>query len=128
LYIYEKNLAEIRSLVIDEAFHGQGQGVAMVQYLLEFAHQMELQEILVLTYIPDYFGRLGFVHIDKNSLADNIIEDSEPSPHKDPEDEVAMKYFAGGAFAKSASANSTSAKSTMEKNSLAGQSQTTGMS
>jgi argininosuccinate lyase/amino-acid N-acetyltransferase len=97
LYIYEKDLAEIRSLVIDPQFHQQGQGKALVQYLLEFAHQMELKDILVLTYIPDYFQSLGFVHIEKDSLADNIIEDSEPSPHKDPEDEVAMKYFAGQA-------------------------------
>lgn len=97
LYIYEKNLAEIRSLVIDAAFHGQGQGKALVQYLLEFAHQMELKDILVLTYIPEFFDQLGFVHIDKSALSDNIIEDSEPGPHKDPNDEVAMKYTAGQA-------------------------------
>ncbi len=93
LYIYETGLAEIRSVVISEAFHGQGQGKALVQYLLEFAHQMELQKIIVLTYIPQYFSRLGFSLIEKSSLADNIIEDSEPSPHKDPADEVAMTYI-----------------------------------
>ena len=92
LYIYEKGLAEIRSVVIEQDFHKQGQGQALVQYLLEFANQMELQEIIVLTYIPQYFEALGFNTIDKASLADNIIEDSEPSPHKDPNDEVAMVY------------------------------------
>ena len=56
---------------------------------------MELQQIIVLTYIPDYFTKLGFNLIDKNSLAENIIEDSEPSPHKDPADEVAMEYIVG---------------------------------
>lgn len=97
LYIYEKNLAEIRSLVIDETFQRQGQGQALVQYLLEFANQMELQDILVLTYIPQYFEDLGFVHIDKDSLADNIIEDSEPGPYKEAKDEMAMKYVTGQA-------------------------------
>ena len=92
LYIYQKGLAEIRSVVIDEKFHKQGQGQALVQYLLEFANQMELQKIIVLTYIPAYFEQLGFSLIDKNSLADNIIEDSEQSPYKNPEDEVAMEY------------------------------------
>jgi argininosuccinate lyase/amino-acid N-acetyltransferase len=53
---------------------------------------MELQKIIVLTYIPAYFEQLGFSLIDKNSLADNIIEDSEQSPYKNPEDEVAMEY------------------------------------
>jgi argininosuccinate lyase/amino-acid N-acetyltransferase len=95
LYIYQTGLAEIRSVVIDEKAQKQGQGEALVQYLLEFAHQMELEQIIVLTYIPQYFEQLGFNLIDKNSLAENIIEDSEPSPHKDPADEVAMEYIVG---------------------------------
>jgi len=95
LYIYQTGLAEIRSVVIDQGAQGQGQGQALVQYLLEFAHQMELKQIIVLTYIPVYFTKLGFNVIDKHSLAENIIEDSEPSPHKDPADEVAMEYIVG---------------------------------
>ncbi|WP_057830167.1 argininosuccinate lyase [Colwellia sp. TT2012] len=93
LYIYQTGLAEIRSVVVDESAQQKGQGEALVQYLLEFAHQMELAKIIVLTYIPQYFEQLGFNLIDKNSLAENIIEDSEPSPHKDPADEVAMAYI-----------------------------------
>lgn len=93
LYIYQTSLAEIRSIVIEESAHKQGQGEALVQYLLEFAHQMELQQIIVLTYIPQYFAKLGFNVIEKSSLAENIIEDSEPSPYKDPADEVAMEYI-----------------------------------
>jgi argininosuccinate lyase/amino-acid N-acetyltransferase len=95
LYIYQTGLAEIRSVVIEESAQKQGQGEALVQYLLEFAHQMELEQIIVLTYIPQYFEQLGFNLIDKSSLAENIIEDSEPSPHKDPADEVAMEYIVG---------------------------------
>ena len=100
LYIYQTGLAEIRSVVIDKTAHGQGQGRALVQYLLEFAHQIELQKIIVLTYIPKYFQELGFHLIDKHSLADNIIEDSEQSPHKEPEDEVAMEYVVNRCAAK----------------------------
>jgi argininosuccinate lyase/amino-acid N-acetyltransferase len=95
LYIYQTGLAEIRSVVVQDDAQKQGQGEALVQYLLEFANQMELEQIIVLTYIPQYFSQLGFNLIDKNSLADNIIEDSEPSPHKDPADEVAMEYIVG---------------------------------
>jgi argininosuccinate lyase/amino-acid N-acetyltransferase len=95
LYIYQTGLAEIRSIVIDESAQNQGQGEALVQYLLEFAHQMELQQIIVLTYIPQYFAKLGFNLIEKSSLAENIIEDSEPSPDKDPADEMAMEYIVG---------------------------------
>ncbi|NQZ89690.1 MAG: argininosuccinate lyase [Colwellia sp.] len=95
LYIYQTGLAEIRSVVVEESAQKQGQGEALIQYLLEFAYQMELEQIIVLTYIPKYFEQLGFNLIDKSSLADNIIEDSEPSPHKDPADEVAMEYIVG---------------------------------
>lgn len=95
LYIYQTGLAEIRSVVVQDDAQKQGQGEALVQYLLEFANQMELEQVIVLTYIPQYFEQLGFNLIDKNSLADNIIEDSEPSPHKDPADEVAMEYIVG---------------------------------
>jgi len=95
LYIYQTGLAEIRSVVVQDDAQKQGQGEALVQYLLEFANQMELEQIIVLTYIPQYFSQLGFNLIDKNSLADNIIEDSEPSPDKDPADEVAMEYIVG---------------------------------
>jgi argininosuccinate lyase/amino-acid N-acetyltransferase len=97
LYIYQTGLAEIRSVVVDKAVHRQGQGKAMVQYLLEFANQIELTKIIVLTYEQEYFSKLGFNFIEKSSLADNIIEDSEQSPHKDPEDEVAMEYLVGRA-------------------------------
>jgi argininosuccinate lyase/amino-acid N-acetyltransferase len=99
LYIYQTGLAEIRSLVIEQSAQRQGQGKALIQYLLEFAHQMELQHIIVLTYIPDYFTCLGFTLIDKNILAENIIEDSEPSPFKNPDDEVAMEYRVNGSRA-----------------------------
>ncbi|REL37012.1 argininosuccinate lyase [Thalassotalea euphylliae] len=92
LYIYEPGLAEIRSIVVDDSWHGQGQGQALTQYLLEFAHMMELETIIVLTYIPDYFTKLGFSTIDKSTLADYIIEDSELSPNRHPEDEIAMAY------------------------------------
>jgi argininosuccinate lyase/amino-acid N-acetyltransferase len=95
LYIYQTGLAEIRSVVVEGDAQKQGQGEALVQYLLEFAHQMELEQIIVLTYIPQYFVKLGFNLIEKSSLAENIIEDSEPSPHKDPADEVAMEYIVG---------------------------------
>ena len=93
LYIYQTGLAEIRSVVVQDDAQKQRQGEALVQYLLEFAYQMELEQIIVLTYIAEYFAKLGFNTIDKASLAENIIEDSEPSPNKDPADEVAMEYI-----------------------------------
>jgi len=96
LYIYQTGLAEIRSIVVDQHSQGMGQGQALIQYLLEFARDMELQTVIVLTYVPDFFAGLSFRQIDKNSLAENIIEDSLPAAGKKPEDEVAMEYVLRG--------------------------------
>ena len=93
LYIYQTGLAEIRSVAVEANAQGQGQGQALVQYLLEFAHQMELQQIIVLTYIPEYFTKLGFNLIDKKSLAENIIEDSKQSQQKDQAEELTLKQI-----------------------------------
>ena len=96
LYIYETGLAEIRSTVVDTKSQGQGQGKAMVQYLLELGLQLELDKVIVLTFAPDYFAKLGFSNIDKSTLAENILSDgaladANFAQDKD-KDEVAMEY------------------------------------
>ena len=93
LYIYQTGLAEIRSVVVNTQAQGQGQGSAMVQYLLELALQLELDKVIVLTYLADYFAKLGFIAIDKNALAENILNDGKLSAQKNDDEEIAMEYI-----------------------------------
>lgn len=93
LYIYGTGLAEIRSLGVDNAMHGHGQGRALVQFILQRAKDIELQRVIVLTRQPDFFIKLGFNHTDKSELPEKVIKDCEICPRKHACDELAMEYI-----------------------------------
>ena len=93
LYIYGTGLAEIRSLCVNRDVHGQGQGKALSQYMLQRAQELELKRIIVLTRVPEFFEKLGFGYTSKDQLPEKVIKDCDICPKKHACDEVAMEYF-----------------------------------
>ena len=74
LHIHSPRLAEIRSLIVDEAYRGQHIGKRMVEFTLEEARALGVKEdVLVLTYLPAFFEKLGFREIDKESIPEHKI-------------------------------------------------------
>lgn len=73
LYIYSKELAEVRSLVVKDAYRGQGLGSKLVCEAVEEGKKLGLKEILTLTYRAHLFQRLGFVIIEKSFLPNHKI-------------------------------------------------------
>ncbi len=73
LHIHSARLAEVRSLIVDETFRGQSVGRKMVQFTLEEARSLGLEEVLVLTYLPEFFLKLGFEEIAKESIPEQKI-------------------------------------------------------
>jgi len=73
LHIHAPDLAEIRSLIIDDAYRGQKVGSRLVEACVEEAHSLGLKRILVLTYMQAFFERLDFVEIPKESLPEHKI-------------------------------------------------------
>ncbi len=74
LHIHSIRLAEIRSLIVDEAYRGQHIGKRMVEFTLEEARSLGVKEdVLVLTYLPEFFRKLGFVEIDKEVIPEHKI-------------------------------------------------------
>jgi len=73
LHIHTPSLAEVRSLVVAPAFRGKGVGVQLVQTVLEEAKELELKEVLALTYAREFFERLGFQEIAKEDLPEHKI-------------------------------------------------------
>jgi len=65
-------LGEIRSLVVDDRFRGQGLGRLLVDACIEEAREIGLQRLFVLTYIPDFFEKTGFKFIEKSELPQKI--------------------------------------------------------
>ena len=74
LHIHSKRLAEIRSLIVDEAYRGQSVGKRMVQFTLNEAKDLGVEEdVLVLTYLPKFFEKLNFNEINKEVIPEHKI-------------------------------------------------------
>jgi amino-acid N-acetyltransferase len=74
LHVHSKRLAEIRSLIVDEKYRGQKIGQRMVEFTLEEAKALGVEEdVLVLTYLPGFFEKLGFIEINKEVIPEHKI-------------------------------------------------------
>ena len=74
LHIHSRRLAEIRSLIVDEAYRGQRVGQRMVQFTLDEAKNIGVEEdVLVLTYLPQFFLNLNFKEINKEVIPEHKI-------------------------------------------------------
>ncbi len=74
LHVHSKRLAEIRSLIVDEKYRGQKIGQRMVEFTLEEAKTLGVEEdVLVLTYLPVFFEKLGFNEINKEVIPEHKI-------------------------------------------------------
>ena len=91
LYIYGTGLAEIRSVGIDRNHHGNGQGKALIDFMIQRARDLELKRVIVLTRVPEFFGKLGFTTIEKSTLPEKVMKDCEACPKLHACDEVAME-------------------------------------
>jgi len=74
LHIHSKRLAEIRSLIVDEAYRGQKIGQRLVAFTLNEARVLGVEEdVLVLTYLPLFFQKLDFKEINKEVIPEHKI-------------------------------------------------------
>ncbi len=74
LHIHSPRLAEVRSLIVDHAYRGKKIGQRLVQYTLDEAKALGVgEDVLVLTYLPQFFEKLGFVEINKEVIPEHKI-------------------------------------------------------
>jgi len=74
LHIHSMRLAEIRSLIVDIDYRGQNIGKEIVNFAISEAKELGVtQEVLVLTYLADFFKKIGFVEIPKESIPEHKI-------------------------------------------------------
>ncbi len=86
-----ENLAEIRSLYVDENYRGKGIGKELVEACISEAITLGLFKIFTLTYKRDLFAKLGFKEVDRTTLPEKIWSDCfRCSKYPDYCDEVAM--------------------------------------
>ena len=92
LYVYDSGLAEIRSLGVSPVIQRQGQGRAIVNYLLKRASKMFILRVFVLTRSPEFFSKVGFQKTVIEALPEKILKDCENCPKREMCDEVAYIY------------------------------------
>ncbi|HCH0840878.1 TPA: argininosuccinate lyase [Vibrio parahaemolyticus] len=91
LYVYDSGLAEIRSLGIEAGWQGQGQGSAIVNYLVDKARQMAIKKVFVLTRTPGFFMKQSFLPTSKSLLPEKVLKDCDQCPRQHACDEVALE-------------------------------------
>src|SRR5215218_5342773 len=84
------DLAEIRSLAIDDAYRGRGIGSQLVRWTIDEARRLQIRRIMSLTYEQAFFEKFGFEVVDKDTLPLKVWSDCVRCPKRDGCDEIAM--------------------------------------
>jgi len=72
LEIFTEDLGEVRSLVVADQFAGRGLGRLMVQRITAEARQIGLRRLMALTYVPEFFHKLGFKTVPVETLPEKV--------------------------------------------------------
>ena len=67
-----EDLAEIKSLAVDENYQGKGIGRLLVEKSIEDLKNLGVEKVFTLTYSVGFFEKLGFEMIDKKKLPQKI--------------------------------------------------------
>jgi amino-acid N-acetyltransferase len=90
LHVTWVDLAEIRSLAVDEKEQNQRIGSALVQACLEEAEELGIPRVFCLVRKPAFFDKHGFQPIDKTELPHKVWAECYRCPKFPDCDEVAL--------------------------------------
>lgn len=92
LQVIWKDLAEVKSLAVSKDFAGRGVGRALVQAVIDEADRLGVNKVFTLTLEPEFFEKVGFVRVEKDSLPMKVWSDCAKCSKQDHCDEIAMVY------------------------------------
>jgi amino-acid N-acetyltransferase len=72
LHVMWEDLAEIRTIAVDEGCQGEGVGHLLVEALLARAREVGVGRVFVLTFAVKFFAGLGFEEIDGDAAAPEV--------------------------------------------------------
>lgn len=76
LEVHSPSIAEIRSVAVDPKAKGLGAGRDVVEFLLEQALTLDIDEVTLLTKIPDFFAKFGFRSVSPEELPPGFVEEA----------------------------------------------------
>ncbi len=90
LEVVWSDLAEIKSLAVEQARKGSGVGSTLVNAALGQAVQLGVRKVFALTLDPAFFEKLGFQTIEKDALPMKVWSDCTRCPKQRDCDETAV--------------------------------------
>ena len=95
LHVMWSDLAEIKSVAVDEELQRQGIGNKLVNACLKDAEELGITTVFCLTYTPKFFEQLGLKEVEKMSLPQKIWTECYRCPKFPNCDETAMTIQIG---------------------------------
>lgn len=92
LHVSWKDLAELKSLAVSEAHQGRGYGRALIGACMDEAHDIGVEKVFALTYVPELFEKLGFARTDKALLPRKVWTECVYCPKFPDCGEIAVIY------------------------------------
>ncbi|HWE93408.1 MAG TPA: N-acetyltransferase [Tepidisphaeraceae bacterium] len=90
LTIIWADLAEVRSLAVEDGHRGKGVGRQLVEWTVEEARRLGISRLMALTYEQTFFEKLGFRVVPKETLPLKVWSDCVRCPKRDNCDEIAV--------------------------------------
>ena len=75
IHVLWEDLAEFRSVAVDEGVRGKGVGHAILEALIKRASEIGVKRIFCLTFETDFFGRHGFVQIEGTPVSPDVYQE-----------------------------------------------------
>ena len=97
LHVNWEDLAEVKSLVVAETARGRGISATLFEALYTEATTLGIPRLFCLTFIPDYFLKMGFRVIDRSALPRKVWAECIHCVHYLDCLEVALVYDMPGA-------------------------------
>jgi amino-acid N-acetyltransferase len=92
LHVNWEDLAEIKSMAVNEKYQRQGIGRSLVDSCLDEAKELGIALVFSLSYKPEFFEACGFKRIDKSELPQKVWGECFRCAKFPNCDEVALTY------------------------------------
>jgi amino-acid N-acetyltransferase len=90
LHFYSPTVGEVRSLAVAESHKTNGIGRLVVDSLVYEAKMYGLDAVFAFTYVPEFFGRVGFHEVERGELPLKAWKDCLRCPKFHSCDEIAV--------------------------------------
>ncbi|RUM59490.1 MAG: N-acetyltransferase [Persephonella sp.] len=95
LHIYWEDLGEIKSLAVLPEYQSKGIGKKLIKACLKEGKELGLKKVFALTYVPNFFEKLGFKVVDKSMFPQKVWTECIYCVKFNECKEVPVVYFLG---------------------------------